>query len=482
MQIKVKWNEDSALCTVDGDESSFWKAVAQHLLDIEEIPNRLEVESPYGDACFTVNKRGKYIKDGVEKPSMYVTESYNYVTGLAPSTYEQSYLTCVNPESNNYKFYWLKPGISGIGATYGRIGSERGEMFGTRDLQQPYKSYLYWIRYYEKLSKGYTDMSDVYLQSSPVKKKAVKAPLQTSVSKVSKASQQLYIQLKAYAHHVVETSLKNSTVTVEQVRASKKFLNQMGQRKTVSGFNAQLLNLLAVCPRKVRHVNELLAQSKSDFANIMYREENLIAAMEAVAGDLPDTKTSDGSFEDLGIEVYFATDKQKNEVLRHLSDTLKPQVKTVYRVINKAHKKRFDAYLKDEHIKTVKQLWHGSRNENWFSILDSGLQLNPNARITGKMFGHGIYFAPSSMKSWNYTSYYGTSWANGNEDRGFMGLYATAYGKPLDVYAPNDYTQSALKQQNKNCVHAHAGNYLYNDEIIFYSESAMLLNYIVEFE
>ena len=64
--------------------------------------------------------------------------------------------------------------------------------------------------------------------------------------------------------------------------------------------------------------------------------------------------------------------------------------------------------MKKEDIHQVKQLWHGSRNENWFSILENGLQLNPNAIITGKMFGKGIYFAPSSNKSWNYTSYRGT--------------------------------------------------------------------------
>ena len=43
------------------------------------------------------------------------------------------------------------------------------------------------------------------------------------------------------------------------------------------------------------------------------------------------------------------------------------------------------------------------------------------------------------------------------------------------------YTQDQLKRLGKNCVHAHAGQYLYNDEVVFYSESAMLLNYIVEF-
>jgi len=38
--------------------------------------------------------------------------------------------------------------------------------------------------------------------------------------------------------------------------------------------------------------------------------------------------------------------------------------------------------------------FHGSRNENWWNIIKNGLQLNPNAKITGKMLGHGIYLAP----------------------------------------------------------------------------------------
>ena len=116
-----------------------------------------------------------------------------------------------------------------------------------------------------------------------------------------------------------------------------------------------------------------------------------------------------------------ATEKQKKEVIAHLSDRLKGKVHQVYRVINQKHKKRFNDYTEKRDIHQVKQLWHGSRNENWFSILENGLQLNPNAIITGKMFGKGIYFAPSSNKSWNYTSYRGTSWASGNSDTAFMG-------------------------------------------------------------
>lgn len=85
------------------------------------------------------------------------------------------------------------------------------------------------------------------------------------------------------------------------------------------------------------------------------------------------------------------------------------------------------------------------------------------------------------QKSWNYTSFRGTYWAKGTSNTGFMGLYATAYGEAEDVYVRKVYSKESLKNLGKNCVHAHAGSCLINDEIIFFDEAAMVLNYIVEF-
>ena len=144
----------------------------------------------------------------------------------------------------------------------------------------------------------------------------------------------------------------------------------------------------------------MLANSTGDFAYIMQREENLIQAMEAVATASTNPHQTD-TFADIGVEVYYANEKQKAQVLRHLNDQLIPKVKNIYRVIPGKQQKRFNKYIQEKGIHNVRQLWHGSRNENWLSIAKNGLLLNPNAVITGKMFGNGIYFATSSMKSWN---------------------------------------------------------------------------------
>lgn len=150
-------------------------------------------------------------------------------------------------------------------------------------------------------------------------------------------------------------------------------------------------------------VKNALAKDGSDFPRIIEREEDLIAAMEGTLG--VGSSQPIGDFSDFGIEVYDATEKQKAEALSTLNPNLLSKVKNVYRVIPAEQNKRFNAYLKENGISAVKQLWHGSRNENWMSIIRNSLMLNPNAVITAKMFGKGIYFAPSSMmcQSWAFT-------------------------------------------------------------------------------
>lgn len=480
LHIQISFGNTVIEKVAEDTESDVWKAIAEILpdVDLSAIPGGLvnvEVKELAETTILTLKKRGTFVKQGVEKPSLYVTVS-NKIYSLRQSTYPECYLTCVNPESNNYKFYHMMPSLSGIEVSYGRIGAKPGEMFSERRVATPYPTHLYWIRYYEKLSKGYVDQSAIYLGNAidpavePMKQGNPTTP-----------SARLYEQLYSYAHKLVRTTLASQKVTREQVQQCKYHWRQLGARKTVRGFNNQLLRLIAVCPRQVRDINTLLAQSEKDFAAIIEREEELLNAMSVVSSPKTTIKDSTDGFKNADIQVFEATEKQKQEVMSHLSDSLKPQVKNIYRVINREQKERFDQYRSAYKISKVKCFWHGSRNENWLSIIFNGLQLNPNAVITGKMFGKGIYFAPSSAKSWGYTSFRGTRWANGKQNAAFMGLYATAYGNPYDVTAPGQYTQEQLIRLKKNCVHAHAGPYLYNDEIVFYSENAMLLNYIVEF-
>ena len=339
--IKRDYELDEHKIQYDGTESDLWKQIAILVKD-SHIPNSMSVDSEHGYASINVKQRGSYIENGVKYPSMFVTVK-NHID-LPPSTYEKAYLTCIHAESNNYKAYILRPEGSDIWADYGSIDDVHNG--NARTVQTPYASYLYWIRYYEKLSKGYKDQSEIFFDTPVVK-----------------------------------------------------------------------------------------TEQKKEF----------------------------------------------DFVLSHVNDELKSKVRKVWKVIPKKQKEMFDSYCKKRNISNIKYFWHGSRNENWESIIRQGLLLNPNAVITGKMFGNGIYFAPSARKSYGYTSCCGSYWARGNDTVGFMGLYATAYGDPYYPRSSGNM-KPYMDRDKKDCVHARKADVgLYNDEVIFYNENAMCLSYFVEF-
>lgn len=400
-----------------------------------------------------------------------------------PKQISPVFLTCVKPESNAYKFYRLEPCGNQVKATYGRMGVAKGQLFGERSFMYPIS--MFWPKYYEKLSKGYVDRSELYLDREKLKR-----PLNVINKKDDSEagpSQELFQSLMKLAKRAVEKEKVQVPITPAILKRTEELINLMRKADSVERFNEYLLELIAVLQRPVRTgdgsgVREIMAQSERDFARIIQREDDLFKAMEGSAAGNGSNNMPADSFGQHDIEVYEATEKQRDEVLRQLSDSLKPKVRKIYRVIPRKQKESFDQYLKDHNIRTVKQFWHGSRNQNWLSIILNSLKLNPDAIITGKMYGHGIYFAPSSLKSWNYTSYNGTSWAKGTEDIAYMGLYATAYGISKDVNTWDssvDY-KMLVKDAGANCLHAHEG-YLKNDEIVFYDENAVVLNYIVQF-
>lgn len=457
-----------------------------HVKDFYKDVASMLSKEPADTGCVTITCEGKgIVKYALRRRSgtLFITEEVNTLPdSIVENNCPSRYLTCVDEGKNAYKFYKLEVSGNEVKASYGRMGVRKGELFGERTYMYPLS--MFWIKYYEKLAKGYIDNSDVYLSPEAEQKPA--SPSAHTAVHTTDASQKLFSELQKYAKKAVRDAQVNVPVTRAILEKSESLLNKMRKADTTEVFNDILLQLIAILQRPVRTgngsgVRELMAKGTSDFSRILQREQDLLMAMDgSIKGN---TSGHCDDFSIYGIEVYNATPKQKAQVLSRLSDELKTKVRCIYRVIPKAQQEQFNHYLEQKDIKTVKQLWHGSRNQNWMSIIRNGLLLNPDAPITGKMFSEGIYFAPSSMKSWNYTSYHGTSWANGHDDCAFMGLYATAYGKPWDVHiwkSCTDYKKETLKN-GADCLHAHAGSSLRNDEIVFYSESATVLNYIVEF-
>lgn len=139
----------------------FYAEIAQELVK-EPLDKTKEVR-------VTVQGEG-YVVYSIRKRSgtMFITEQENTLpTSILMNGIKRRFLTCVNPETNAYKFYELIPNKDTVTAKYGRMGVQKGEMFGERSYNYPLS--MFWIKYQEKIGKGYVDRSDVYLNT---KKKA----------------------------------------------------------------------------------------------------------------------------------------------------------------------------------------------------------------------------------------------------------------------------------------------------------------------
>lgn len=413
----------------------------------------------------------------------------------------EKYLNYVSSENNHNKFYRMVDlGDGKWGAFYGRIGAVQGEALANHvNVPYTYPDYMYWIKYSEKVAKGYKDRTECHVIKD--KEEDTSSKRKAPLEEISdREVRNLIDKLMAYSKHVISENynIGSEKVTEVMIKEARKEIHKLTMLKTVKAFNKHLLELMSIIPRKMYNVDDFLAKSEQDFDDILQRENDLLDIMEGQVQINDSTNKSDKTkaktlLDALGLEIYVATDKQVESVKKHLSDSLVPKIKKVFRVINKKTQAAFDEFIKNNPMPnnkkfTVKQLWHGSRNENWMSILQNGLVLNPDAVITGKMFGKGLYFAPSSMKSWNYTSARNTTWAHGNSDTAFMALYAVAYGNPYVVYDHSsswyNFDYNKLKRLHPDCHSVHAKSdkgMLRADEIMVYNQSQCTINYIVEF-
>lgn len=511
--------------TTENSESAIFKKVAEFIFEEMNKPGatkdtRFKVcmtsnSINPGDILsfdFIVKQRGTYVENGETRPSWYVAlesinrndpsgtiakynEDYHTIAEFEydiPSEYDEAYLTCIHTESNNYKFYHLIPekkqgDVWYIGATYGRIGGSDDGRYDKKSLAEPYMGLFYWIRYFEKLDKGYIDQSEQYLDEKVSPEQIRKEEGKDNISETEEESckekysaeyKVLFDRLYSMARNKALETFKPVSVTRKQLAESRKILESLKNITDVDAFNKELQRLLVLVPRRAYKISDLLARDSGDIDKILDREDSNVHKM---AGLIKKDNSNDNSIYDPDIEIYEATDEQKEKIKKLLPSDLQNKTCRVWRVIPQKQKERFDKYVKDHHIHKIKEFWHGSRNENWLSIMMNSLSLNPNAVRTGSMFGKGLYFAPSAKKSFGYTSYHGSYWAHGSQGYGYMGVYATAYGdNPLHTsHSQSDMNKTKLG--NHTCLHAHAGAQLYNDEVIFYDEDAVLLNYIVEF-
>ena len=183
------------------------------------------------------------------------------------------------------------------------------------------------------------------------------------------------------------------------------------------------------------------------------------------------------------------TEEEQDKVLSMLKGNASQYVKA-WRIRNRRTEERFDRFCQQEQLSEghgIDHLFHGSRTENFWSIVTNGLLINPDCGVqrTGSMFGNGTYFAPLVRKSLGYTD--GGYWTGGNTDVRFLAIYRVATGKHHDIYQGCDTSHTKNVFQKKypgaHCVWAHGrgtgGTTLFNDEVVVYDEAQSTIEYLI---
>ena len=398
---------------------------------------------------------------------------------------EVKYLVKVDPDANNSKYYKMIPNGESFRVEYGRLGNA--------SFQTAEYSISQWNKKYkEKIKKGYEDKSELIQEL--VQDLDEENENNPYLPIPDKAIQIIVDRLQNYANEEIKRHYKVSSqqVTNAMIEEAQKLINSLNEfSDSIENFNNVLVELFKVIPRKMKTVKENLATKLEDIPNIYQREQDLLDVMKGQVVQVKikttvkkeDTKKQN-ILEAMGLKFENISEEDVKIIKKELGD-IQDRYYNAWKVVNIKTQRTFDEYMDTVEDKTTKLLFHGSRSENWWSIINSGLVLRPNAVISGKMFGSGIYFAPKARKSLGYTSLDGSYWANGNSNCGFMAIFEIHYGNPYVTY-DNDmfnynFNYSDLKNLGKyDSVHAKAGKSLRNDEIIVYQECQCTIKYLIE--
>lgn len=411
-------------------------------------------------------------------------------------------------EENNNKFYLMtKINDSEWEAQWGRVQGDLNNI-NQGDGQRKIYSMREWdSTYRSKTKKGYTDVTHLYEIAEPSTNipGGHKDPTEAIENALVR---QLMIDLQRYASISVKANYTVSSDNVTQLMVDEA-QNKLNAIKTlielngnVTAINAQLLEFYKIIPRKMSHVKDYLVESlrtnqelervqsmitnEQDTLDVMAGQVKLKlqqkqANAEKTMATVSQTKPI-SLLEQMGLVVEPASYNEMEDVKKYAGPD-SGKVKKVFKVVNKTTGAKYDKHANGSANEQL--FWHGSRNQNWFNIIQTGLLIRPSGAIhTGSMFGDGIYFANKAAKSIGYSSLRGSYWTGGSENRGYLALFKVNVGKQKHIYRHSSdcysLNHSKLQREGFDSVYAHGGADLRNDEFIVYLPEKCTIAYLVE--
>lgn len=412
-------------------------------------------------------------------------------------------LIMITANNNNKEYIMTQVDSSTFKVDYGRVGSSYRTV--------TYSMYEWDSKYRSKIAKGYKDVTEL-VEKTDLNGDSIRLPYDYISDK---SIRDILNRLYSYTDKYLKENYLMNVNDVSQAQIDKAYeiidkLEKLAYSKNldVREVNDQLIKLFETIPRRMKNVKENLVdngatrdkidekiraeldmlKTMSDAVNLRKKKQAENKKLNEQVKDLTLDEQSTKTLEELGLIVENVTDEDIKFIKKQLGESAH-LFKNAWKITNPRTEKAFNDLLETPEYKGSKiaHYWHGSRNQNWYNIIQTGLVTNPKGvKITGKMFGYGIYFAPKAKKSVNYTSLEGSYWAGGDDKSGFMALFDVALGNVLDVYEHYHWCSRTNKEEmwkhNKcHTLYAHEGRgFLYNDEVIAYDDAQVNIKYIVE--
>lgn len=393
----------------------------------------------------------------------------------------------------NEKFIMEDLGNGTMKLTEGRIGITVGRY----KPRVSYRPVTDWDTVYlSRTARGYLVTGTHKMDRVEVTKG--KANGGTGYAPVEDPDVQAFIEeLNRYQKQMFDASytVRVDNISDEMIALGEQILKELAagyENMSLAEFNNKLKRLFAVIPRRMDKLSGHLAKHREDFAGIVSDEQDLFDIMVSQVrstGLVVETRKT--ALEANGITMRKVTGEEE-AFLKKLLGVSVGGYREAFRVSNAKTEEEFDNFTTLFGLEDgdgIAHLFHGTRSENIWSILTTGLKNRPpkDAVITGKAYGMGTYFAPDAVKSLGYTSQYGSKWAGGTSGCGFLLVCKVAVGQEGTYYDGHFGCDSSLNAEKLEkiapgalCTWAKARYSGFRmDEVIVYQDCQSTVEYVI---
>lgn len=383
-------------------------------------------------------------------------------------------LICVTPNNNN-KYYYMEDLHNGsFKVSYGRVGASETVL--------TYPISLWDKKYSEKLKKGYVDVTE--------KITAIKKTGELDISDPDVKDLINFLMSEARQSIKRDYEISTESVTEEQINQCQNIINNINIAKDyntpdnlkLQEVNEKLVQLYTLIPRRMADTRHYFLKTWNIpfLVELLQAEQSRLDTLKSQV-NINQVSSNGITLEELGFTCELASEADKDLIRKNTDFRL-----TNHRVF-KISNKETESVFNPNHLKT-KLLYHGSRNENFLSILQTGLKIRPKGvQTTGSMFGDGIYAANKARKSIGYTSLRGSYWASGHSNRAYLAIFEFATGNEWDLLDNQSWSgwmsridESQVKSKGCDSVFAKGGVDLRNDEYVVYNSNQCTIRYLIE--